>query len=81
MNAFVGSTRPVIGDALAQLALRAAANGKVALWLCYESTHTTEDYLRVDVMKRIEVLDSMTPIQWRPGKFRPPDKLIASLRG
>ena len=64
VNGFVGSTRPVMGDALAQLALRAGANGKVALWLCYGSTHTTEDYLRVDVMQRIEVLDLVTPIQW-----------------
>jgi site-specific recombinase XerD len=53
---------------------------KVALWLGHESTQTTEDYLRVDVTQRIEVLDSVTPIQLRPGKFRPPDKLIASLR-
>ncbi|MGB5734206.1 MAG: tyrosine-type recombinase/integrase [Thiohalocapsa sp.] len=54
---------------------------KVALWLGHESIQTTEDYLRVDVMQRIEVLDSATPPQLRPGKFRPPDKLIASLRG
>ena len=54
---------------------------KVALWLGHESTQTTEDYLRVDVMQRIEVLDSVRPMQLRPGKFRPPDKLIASLRG
>jgi site-specific recombinase XerD len=54
---------------------------KVALWLGHESIQTTEDYLRVDVMQRIEVLDSVTPSQLRPGKFRPPDQLIASLRG
>lgn len=54
---------------------------KVALWLGHESIQTTEDYLRVDVTQRIEVLGSTTPPQLRPGKFRPPDKLIASLRG
>lgn len=54
---------------------------KVALWLGHESIQTTEDYLRVDVMERIEVLNSVTPPQLRPGKFRPPDKLIAALRG
>lgn len=54
---------------------------KVALWLGHESIQTTEDYLRVDVTQRIEVLGSATPPQLRPGKFRPPDKLIASLRG
>lgn len=54
---------------------------KVALWLGHESIQTTEDYLRVDVTQRIGILDAATPPQLRPGKFRPPDKLIASLRG
>lgn len=52
---------------------------KVALWLGHESIQTTEDYLRVDVTQRIGVLNAVTPPQLRPGKFRPPDKLIASL--
>jgi integrase/recombinase XerD len=54
---------------------------KVALWLGHESIQTTEDYLRVDVTQRIGILQAATPPQLRPGKFRPPDKLIASLRG
>ncbi len=54
---------------------------KVALWLGHESIQTTEDYLRVDVTQRIGILHAVTPPQLRPGKFRPPDKLIASLRG
>ncbi len=45
------------------------------------SIQTTEDYLRVDVTQRIGVLMSVTPPQLRPGKFRPPDALIASLNG
>ena len=53
---------------------------KVALWLGHESIQTTEDYLRVDVTQRIGVLKAVPP-QLRPGKFRPSDKLIASLRG
>lgn len=53
---------------------------KVALWLGHESIQTTEDYLRADVTQRIGVLKGVTPPQLRPGKFRPPDKLIASLR-
>ena len=52
---------------------------QVALWLGHESIQTTEDYLRVDVTQRIGVLTSVTPPQLRPGKFRPPDALIASL--
>lgn len=54
---------------------------KVALWLGHESIQTTEDYLRVDVTQRIAVLGSVIPPQLRPGKFSPPDQLIASLRG
>jgi len=54
---------------------------KVALWLGHESIQTTEDYLRVDVTQRIGVLKAAIPPQLRPGKFRPPDKLIAALRG
>jgi len=52
---------------------------QVALWLGHESTQTTEDYLRVDVTQRIGVLTAVTPPQLRPGAFRPPDALIASL--
>jgi len=52
---------------------------QVALWLGHESIQTTEDYLRVDVTQRIGVLTAVTPPQLRPGKFRPPDALIASL--
>jgi len=52
---------------------------KVALWLGHESIQTTEEYLRVDVTQRIGVLKSVTPPQLRPGKFSPPDRLIASL--
>ena len=54
---------------------------KVALWLGHESIQTTETYLRVDVTERIGVQQSVTPPQLRPGTFRPPDRLIASLRG
>lgn len=54
---------------------------QVALWLGHESIQTTEEYLRVDVTQRISVLTTVTPPQLRPGKFRPPDALIASLTG
>lgn len=54
---------------------------KVALWLGHESIQTTEDYLRVDVTQKIGILKSVSPPQLRPGKFRPPDKLIAALGG
>lgn len=52
---------------------------QVALWLGHESVQTTEDYLRVDVTQRISILNALTPPQLRPGKFSPPDALLASL--
>ena len=54
---------------------------KVALWLGHESIQTTEDYLRVDVTQRVAILEAAVPAQLRPGKFRPADQLITSLRG
>jgi site-specific recombinase XerD len=54
---------------------------KVALWLGHERTGTTEIYLQTDATERLEVLAAVTPPALRPGKFRPPDRLIAALRG
>ena len=53
---------------------------KVSLWLGHASTQTTEIYLQSDPAERLEVLEAMTPPELKRGKFRPPDKLIASLR-
>lgn len=55
---------------------------KVALWLGHATTQTAETfYLRSDPAERLEMLASVTPPTLRPGKFRPPDKLLAMLRG
>jgi site-specific recombinase XerD len=53
---------------------------KVALWLGHESTETTEIYLEGDPSEKLEVLQAVVPPTLRPGKFRPPDKLLAILR-
>lgn len=52
---------------------------KVALWLGHASTQTTEVYLQADPTQKLDTLAAMTPPKLRPGKFRPPDRLIASL--
>jgi site-specific recombinase XerD len=54
---------------------------KVALWLGHEQTETTEVYVQADPTEKLEVLAAVVPPGLRPGRFRPPDKLIASLRG
>lgn len=53
---------------------------KVALWLGHASTQTTEIYLQSDPAEKLEMLEAVVPPSLRKGKFRPPDKLIASLR-
>jgi site-specific recombinase XerD len=53
---------------------------KVALWLGHASQQTTEVYLRVDPVERIEALETVVPPTLRPGRFTPPDRLIEMLR-
>lgn len=52
---------------------------KVALWLGHASQKTTEIYLQSDPSEKIEAIESVVPPSLRPGRFRPPDRLIASL--
>lgn len=52
---------------------------KVALWLGHASLQSTEIYLRADPLEKLEMLGALTPLDIKPGKFRPPDKLIAML--
>jgi site-specific recombinase XerD len=53
---------------------------KVALWLGHASLQSTEAYLRADPTLRLEALAAGIAPTLRPGKFRPPDKLIAMLK-
>ena len=53
---------------------------KVALWLGHASTQTTNLYLQSDPTEKLEALNAFEPPPLRPGKFRPPDRLIAALR-
>lgn len=53
---------------------------KVALWLGHASLQSTEIYLRVDPVEKLEVMASLAPPTLRRGHFRPPDKLLAMLR-
>ncbi len=53
---------------------------KVALWLGHSSVETTEIYVRADPTAKLEAIDAVLPPELRRGRFRAPDKLIASLR-
>lgn len=52
---------------------------QVALWLGHASTQTTDIYLQADPSEKLDVLAAMKPPRLRPGKFRPPDRLLAAL--
>lgn len=53
----------------------------IAIWLGHESLDTTQIYLDADLQLKKTVLDKITPIQNRPGRYRPDDKLLSYLKG
>jgi integrase/recombinase XerD len=55
---------------------------KVALWLGHASLQSTEAYLRADPSEKLEALSAAAAAHFpnlKPGRFRPPDKLLAML--
>lgn len=63
-------------------ALQATRNiRKVALWLGHASITTTEVYLHADPQEKLEAIAAVTPLHLKSGRFRAPDRLIASLQG
>jgi integrase/recombinase XerD len=53
----------------------------IAIWLGHESLDTTQIYLDADLQLKKTVLDRINPIQNRPGRYRPDDKLLGYLKG
>lgn len=51
----------------------------IALWLGHESTETTRIYLTADLELKQHALDKTRPIGSKPGRFKPPDRLLAFL--
>jgi site-specific recombinase XerD len=54
---------------------------KVSLWLGHSDIQTTQIYLRADATEKVETIEKVVPPSLRRGRFTPPDKLIASLKG
>jgi integrase/recombinase XerD len=54
---------------------------KVSLWLGHATLASTEIYTRGDPTEKLEAIEAIVPPHLRKGAFRPPDKLIALLRG
>jgi site-specific recombinase XerD len=51
----------------------------IALWLGHESVATTQIYLRADMELKQRALDRTTPTGTKPGRYKPPDRLLAFL--
>ncbi len=53
----------------------------IALWLGHESIKSTEVYLHADNKLKQQAIERTTPTGTRPGRYRPPDKLLGFLDG
>jgi integrase/recombinase XerD len=51
----------------------------IALWLGHESVETTQIYLHADLARKEQALAKTTPPTSIPGRYRPPDTLLAFL--
>lgn len=51
----------------------------IALWLWHEQTETTQIYLHADLELKERALARTKPPDTMPGRYRPPDQLLAFL--
>jgi hypothetical protein len=51
----------------------------IALWLGHETLDTTNKYLHADMELKRRAVDRTTPPNVKPGRYRPPDRLLAFL--
>lgn len=65
----------------AAMALLRAGNdiSVIALWMGHESVTTTQIYLQADMALKQQALDRTTPPATQPGRYQPPDQLLAFL--
>lgn len=52
----------------------------IALWLGHEQTSTTQIYLHADMTHKQKAIDRTRPNTTRPGRYHPPDTLLAFLQ-
>lgn len=53
----------------------------IALWLGHSQVSTTNVYLHADMNQKERAIARLTPLASKPGRYRPPDALIAFLEG
>ncbi len=52
----------------------------IALWLGHEQIETTQIYLHADLALKEKALARTAPPHSKPGRYRPPDTILAFLR-
>lgn len=62
-----------------RLLLAGVDTSTIALWLGHEQVQTTQIYLHADQTLKEKALARTTPIGTTPGRYRPPDALLAFL--
>jgi integrase/recombinase XerD len=74
-------TPHVLRHTCAMRLLRAGIDRAVlALWLGHEQVQTTDIYTHADLTIKQQALARTTPPNVRPGRYRPPDRLLAFLQ-
>jgi integrase/recombinase XerD len=51
----------------------------IAFWLGHEQVSTTTIYLHADMTHKQQAIDRATPLTAKPGRYQPPDALLAFL--
>jgi integrase/recombinase XerD len=64
-----------------QLLTEATSRAPGALWLGHESVEATQIYIHADMTIKERALARVAPPNTRPGRYRPPDALLAFLDG
>jgi site-specific recombinase XerD len=62
-----------------RLLLAGADTTVIALWLGHEQVSTTSIYLHADMQQKERAIARITPPSTKPGRYRPPDTLLAFL--
>ena len=64
-----------------ELLLAGVERALIAIWLGHDGYDSTQVYLDADLPLKEAILAKMNPLQSKPGKYRPDDKLLSYLKG
>ena len=73
------ATPHVLRHSCAMQLLQSGDTTVIALWLGHERAETTRIYLHADMSIKERALARTTPVNTKPGRYRPIDQLLAFL--